>query len=82
MKKKILKMMLVIGMCGTILSGCRHEESISDRFISIETDAPYEIYVDTKTGVEYLRRGHGFTVLLDADGNPLLAEGYSHESNR
>lgn len=44
------------------------------------------IYVDTKTGVEYLvhmedygtyGKSHWGTVLFDADGYPLLADGYT-----
>lgn len=42
-----------------------------------QIDAPganMSIYYDTKTKVMYARSGNGYTVLLNADGTPMLYE--------
>ena len=51
----------------------------NDRFILVQDEYDLEIYCDKKTKVMYLvksvYRGGGITLLVDADGKPLLYEG-------
>ena len=62
------------------VEGCSEGELVpsSDRFDS--HGAACHVIVDRETGVQYLyayrNGGVGMTVLVDADGKPLLAEGY------
>lgn len=91
-----LMVMLLAFMLTSCGSGTTQTSSMLDtsennlRFILVEkigSNTNYEaIYVDTKTGVEYLvhfeKDGNGHTsswgtVLMGADGLPLLADGYS-----
>lgn len=49
------------------------------RFILVHNEGDLEIYCDKKTKVMYLvksiYKGGGITLLVDADGKPLLYEG-------
>ena len=51
----------------------------NDRFILVQDEYDLEIYCDKKTKVMYLvksvYRGGGITLLVDADGKPLLYDG-------
>ena len=51
----------------------------NDRFILVRDEGDLEIYCDKKTKVMYLvksvYKGGGITLLVDADGKPLLYEG-------
>lgn len=51
----------------------------NDRFILVQDESDLEIYCDKKTKVMYLvksvYKGGGITLLVDADGKPLLYEG-------
>lgn len=51
----------------------------NDRFILIYNEDGFKIYCDKKTKVMYLvksvYKGGGITLLVDADGKPLLYEG-------
>ena len=80
--KKILSLILclIILVC---FSGCHsdykenYKQSSAKRFIIVESlGSEYHIIVDKTTGVCYLHRhiqgGDGITVMLDADGKPLL----------
>ncbi len=40
----------------------------------------FQIWVDTQTGVQYLLCGSGVTVLVGADGKPLLYSGKEKEA--
>jgi hypothetical protein len=71
MNKKLIILLLII--LSFSLAGCGH---LCSRFEVVENEPPdCAIFVDKETGVLYLRRGYGFTVLLDKDGKPLLYEG-------
>ena len=67
--------LLIISACGCV-DGETTEISNNRRVQVIETGATYVIYVDTLTGVQYLRvyRG-GVCVMVDADGKPLTLDG-------
>lgn len=51
----------------------------NDRFILVQDESGLKIYCDKKTKVMYLvksvYKGGGITLLVDADGKPLLYEG-------
>lgn len=71
MNKKLIILLLII--LSVSLTGCG---DLYNRFETIEEDSPdYRIIVDKETGVLYLNRFYGITVLLDKDGKPLLYEG-------
>lgn len=82
MKKKLLTF-----LCCTMLSislvGCDNsrviDESESHKFQSIYLGNQDYIFVDKETRVQYLfvknAYGAGMTVLVDADGKPILYEG-------
>lgn len=74
-KKAIIIVVLLILL---FLSGCGSTGSTEEsRFKTIESQFFYDVCVDTQTGVEYLMTGYGnVTVLVDKDGNPLLANGW------
>lgn len=50
----------------------------TERFVTVFQRFDKTIFVDTQTRVQYIAHGYGvqssITVLLDADGKPLLAE--------
>lgn len=81
--KKIFVWLLVLVMV-LALMGC-HNTPVSDdvetddRFVVVVDQEFNTVYADTKTGVMYYfhKSGYsgGMTVLVDADGNPLLWEG-------
>ncbi len=63
--------LLIISACGRV-DGETTEISNNRRVQVIETGATYVIYVDTLTGVQYLRiYSGGVCVMVDADGKPL-----------
>ena len=72
-------LLLLVG-CGTM---SRDEsatlQEVGDRFEKVSTFAGTYIIIDNETGVQYLyvqhEYGGGLTVLVDADGKPMLKEG-------
>lgn len=71
-----MTVLLFVGCGSTDESPFFHEGS-SKRFNTIESQLSYKVWVDTQTGVEYLMTEYGnVTVLVDKDGNPLLANGW------
>lgn len=66
--KKLIVCATLIGM---LLCGCSGSPT-SDRFVVVETGWSRSIIVDMKTNVMYLRYDRGITVLLNADGTPML----------
>lgn len=87
MKKMIVSILIVLGVIfsGWLLKDITIQDvnATDNRFIRVhkETSASkeYEVYYDNETKVMYLvvdvYRGGGITVLVDADGKPLLYEG-------
>lgn len=86
MKKKFICAVLIICAICFSLCGCgesstvhlQEKQSVSGRFLS---DGP-ECYIvtDSETGAQYLFCDYGYsgglTLLVDANGNPCLANGY------
>ena len=81
MKKVIGIILIIISL--VILTGCTSESTavIGERFIYIgEGIGASEIYYDKETKVQYMyyshyQRGAFATVLVDAEGKPLLYQG-------
>lgn len=57
------------------LCGCGKAEAGNYRLRKLEISASHVIYVDTRTGVQYIRvYGGGVCVMVDAEGKPLIWE--------
>lgn len=89
--KKLIALFIALCLCLTLcltLGACNNENvtgastigESKDRFKEIMYDG-CSVIVDTETGVMYLWHkdgyGGGLTVMVDADGNPLIWEGYN-----
>lgn len=76
MKRAIVIIMLVV-LLSVSLCRCGKAEAGIYRFQSLEMGLSYNIYVDTLTGVQYLQlKKCGVCVMVDAEGKPLIWEGY------
>ena len=76
-----------------LLVGCARVETVeptktgkTSRFITVETTSSWKVVVDKETGVMYAVSWGGyntgtFTLLVDADGKPLIYEGGEDEVN-
>ncbi len=87
MKKKILSVMLTLGLLFS-LTGCNYseveteektKEDTSSMFVCVEESLSWIVVYHKETKVMYVisdgSYNHGtFTVLLDADGSPMLWE--------
>lgn len=73
MKRAIAMAMLAL----LIISACGCTEISNNGRVQVtETGSTHVIYVDTLTGVQYLRvYGGGVCVMVDADGKPLTLDG-------
>ena len=68
----MLVVLLTISMCG-----CGKAEANNYRLQQLEVGLSYAIYVDISTGVQYLQlNNRGVCALIDAEGKPLIWEGY------
>lgn len=83
MKNKLIVMMLsVLRLCGCSSETIELVNSEdTPRFVTLEEYFSGYVIVDTKTGVEYWLSGGVYnsgtlTVLVDADGKPLICEQY------
>lgn len=66
------KLIVCVALIGMLLCGCSGSSSNS-RFIKVENyGIDRYVLVDTETNVLYLRFNRGITVLLNADGTPML----------
>lgn len=82
MKKLFVWLMVLVMVLA--LTGCRStpvsdDVETGDRFVVVVDQDFNNVYADTETGVMYYFHksgyGGGMTVLVDADGKPLLWEG-------
>lgn len=83
MKRAIVIIMLVV-LLPVSLCGCVKAEAGNRRLWVLDASPMYEIYVDNLTGIQYLRTYKGgVCVIVDAEGKPLIWEGYyDKNSNR
>lgn len=83
MKNKALIMIMLLTV---ILSGCGErtiqdeKDSYSTYFVRISHESGGDIVYDSRTGVQYWRSDGAYnygtlTILLDADGKPLIYKG-------
>lgn len=90
MKKKILALILSIGVLSTALSGCNYaetekaydteDENLKSMFVEVEIGNTWRIVYDKETKVMYAVSDSGynfgnFTLLVDENGNPKLWDG-------
>lgn len=90
MKKKLLALILSVGILSTALSGCNYaktekaydpeDENAKSIFVEVEVCSAWRIVYDKKTKVMYAVSGGGynsgnFTLLVDENGNPKLWDG-------
>ena len=85
--KKIVMLIAILLVCLFVFTGCTitiapsQPNDLDDRFFVVEKNYDWSIYVDRETNVMYLFRNGGYqggiTVMLGADGKPLLYEGSS-----
>lgn len=76
MKRAIVIIMLVV-LLSVSLCGCVKAEAGNRRLWVLDASPMYEIYVDNLTGMQYLRTYKGgVCVIVDAEGKPLIWEGY------
>ena len=83
MKKIIISLLIVLGVIffGWLLKDITIQDinATDNRFILVHNEDDFKIYYDKKTKVMYLvksvYKGGGITLLVDADGKPLLYEG-------
>lgn len=83
MKKIIISSLTVLGVIffGWLLKDITIQDinAADNRFALAHNEDGFKIYYDKKTKVMYLvkyvYKGGGITVLVDADGKPLLYEG-------
>lgn len=82
--KKVIGIILIIVISLVILTGCTSQSSAvtEERFVLIDNLGNYNgnIYYDKETKVQYMlyssyRTGACVTVLVDAEGKPLLYQG-------
>lgn len=86
---KRMKRKIAIALMALMLTGCANIERAEDaktkakdtsRFALVERTMQWEIVYDKKTGVMYavswgIYNTGNFTLLVDAEGNPLIYEG-------
>ena len=84
MKKKLISLLLVLVMPMLVLCGCGNAEEkyIEDSMfvvvdhINVDGTCIYYVLVNKETRVMYLTQYKGgMTVMLNADGSPMLYEG-------
>lgn len=81
------KLMMVI-VCGMLLVGCGKKdmtpaeksnamrvEDFQQRFVFVDSSGR-ALMIDKETGVQYLCIGNDIEVVVDADGKPLIANGW------
>lgn len=74
MKHAIAFIIALLIIAALILCGCKYEDGQSERMMLLESTESYNIYVDTKSGVEYICRSADSTMtpLIDSYGNPYI----------
>lgn len=78
--KKLIAMLILAVMLISCSSSTEANAHNADRFELIQSTSYCDVVVDTETGVEYAVSTDKYnwgnmTVLVDADGNPLIYKG-------
>jgi len=78
--KKLIAMLILTVMLVSCSSSTEANARNADRFELIQSTSWCDVVVDTETGVEYAVSTGAYnwgsmTVLVDADGNPLIWKG-------
>ena len=68
------KIFILLLLC-VFLTGCVSYPEYEGRLVIVHRSVSYRIMVDTQTRVCYFQHGHGLSVMLDADGSPILYDG-------
>ena len=79
----IIMLLLAVG-CAKVENAEPKEEKVISRFVQVEMASTWRIVADKETGVMYavscgVYNNGTFTLLVDADGNPLIYKGVQHE---
>lgn len=79
----IIMLLLAVG-CAKVENAEPKEEKVISRFVQVEMASTWRIVADKETGVMYavscgVYNNGTFTLLVDADGNPLIYKGGQHE---
>ena len=83
---KKIKILIMIALSATVLFGCEErtiqeqKDSYNTYFVRISSEWGGSIVYDSRTGVQYWRSEGTYnsgtlTVLIDADGKPLIYKG-------
>lgn len=77
--KKIFAIALVLGMILTLTACSWNEVSVDNaendgRITIVYNDGVVRIFVDNRTGIQYINAGDGCCVMVDEDGKPLVYE--------
>ena len=79
----IIMLLLAVG-CAKVENAEPKEEKVISRFVQVEMASTWRIVADKETGVMYavscgVYNNGTFTLLVDADGNPLIYKGEQHD---
>ena len=75
MRRRIIGVIISL-LIAAAIAGCGRETQ-EHRMRLMDRTAAYDIYVDTDTGVCYLRgTSGGYCVMVDHNGNPYIANGW------
>ena len=83
MRRKTIIAALAVVLACLIAVGCTESVAVEDERFKIKGNGFTDISIitDTITGVQYLYYDHGhaggLTILVDADGKPLIQENYN-----
>lgn len=79
-RKTIIAALAAVLVC-LIAVGCTDSVAVGDGRFLLEGHGTVHVITDTHTGVQYMyyynARGAGITVLVDANGKPLIQEGHN-----
>lgn len=71
-----LSILLLLVGCSSFNKSQIVDRSNNDKTMAcVYNDAVALIFVDTRTGVQYLCLSHGATIMVDRDGKPLIYDG-------